>query len=103
MRGLHRLADQKHSAYRTVWKRGGGTLVTNRHQQRQRVHVDRDGPSAYALFSVMRTRPPSRCPSRSCAIGGREHVAQESSRPAESSPPARVAARRKAVLEKLAA
>jgi hypothetical protein len=46
MRGLHGLAAASTPASRTVCKRGAGTLVARRQEQRQRAHVHRDRPIA---------------------------------------------------------
>jgi len=54
-----------------VCRRGGGTLVASRPQQRQRVHVDRDRPVDVAFFSVMRSSPSGRNSTHSCSTAGR--------------------------------
>jgi len=50
MRDLQVLAGASTPAYFTVWNRGGGTLVANRHNSDSGSNVDRDRPVDVGLL-----------------------------------------------------
>jgi len=49
------LAEPSTPAYRTVWKRGGGTDAHRR--QRERIEIDGDGAAEKAFLQLVRARP----------------------------------------------
>src|SRR5262249_11749544 len=60
---------------RIVCKHGGGTLAARRHSNDTASMSTATVPSAYALLSVMRTKPSGRGSRRSCTIGAQQSLA----------------------------
>jgi len=87
------LAEPSTPAYRTVWKRGGGTDAQSRPSSESGSRSTATVPSENAFLRPMRTRPSGPRVTRSCATAGRRMYSSSASRPSSSSPPARVAVR----------
>lgn len=86
------LAEPSTPAYRTVWKRGGGTDATSLLSRESGSMSTATVPSENAFLRAMRTSPSAPRVTRSCATAGRRMYLRSASRPCSSSPPARVAA-----------